>query len=348
MTSIAVLFAVIAAIWPAYADASEVVHVVARGQNLGAIARRYRTTVNAIQDVNGLRTGQRIKPGLVLVIPEKGKIAEAKKAVALRASRAEEARKAAEAKKKGNAKTSRAVKGEPFAFVPKRRGFVRLVRGTDHFEGQLVTKRGRLVPQALPGISRIMKHAPSDAKISVDPRLATLVGMVSDHFGGRPIYVVSGYRPYAPTQFTRDSNHNHGRALDFHIPGVPNTAVRDFCRTFRNAGVGYYPNSSFVHLDVRATKAFWIDYSRPGEPPKYDSTSSQGSADESAGDVDHPPPSPQAGGTNIGEGTTTPPTPPEGGSSSTHLPSPQPVDLSSGNRNTTDPATKDRPRVGQE
>jgi Bacterial protein of unknown function (DUF882) len=159
-----------------------------------------------------------------------------------------------------------------------------------------------------------MKHVPSDSKTSIDPRLATLIGMVSDHFGGRPIHVVSGYRPYTPTQYTKDSNHNHGRALDFSIPGVPNTAIRDFCRTFRNAGVGYYPNSSFVHLDVRATKFFWIDYSRPGEAPKYDSPQSRDSADESTGDVG-PPNSPSTSGeVNVDKPTSDPPTEVEGGS----------------------------------
>ena len=307
MRTIAVLCAVIAAIWPVYADASEVVHVVSKGQNLGAIARRYRISVDDLRDVNGLRPGQRIKPGLALVIPEKGKLAEAKKAAALRASRAEAARKAADAKKKGDTKASGKPSGKPrgevFVSAPKRPGFVRMVRGSDHFDAQLITRRGRLVPSALPGLSRMMKHVPSDSKTSVDPRLATLIGMVSDHFGGRAIHVVSGYRPYTSTQFTKDSNHNHGRALDFNIPGVPNTVVRDFCRTFRNAGVGYYPNSSFVHLDVRTTKFFWIDYSRPGEAPKYDSPTSQASADESTGDVDRPPPVPTTGEPSVEKST---------------------------------------------
>ncbi|HEY0711832.1 MAG TPA: hypothetical protein VGF45_04105, partial [Polyangia bacterium] len=35
-------------------------------------------------------------------------------------------------------------------------------------------------------------------------------------------------------------------------------------------GVGYYPNSSFVHLDIRrGASAFWIDYSGPGENAIY-------------------------------------------------------------------------------
>ncbi|HRI70596.1 MAG TPA: DUF882 domain-containing protein [Polyangium sp.] len=317
MGSIALFCAVIAAIWPVYADASEVVHVVVKGQTLGAIARRYRISVEDLRDVNGLRAGQRIKPGLALTIPEKGKIAEAKKAAAQRAARAETARKAADTKKKSDPKSatsSTKTKAEPYATTPKRPGFVRMVRGTEHFEGQLITRRGRLNPSALPSLSRMMKHVPSDSKTNIDPRLATLIGMVSDHFGGRPIHVVSGYRPYTPTQFTKDSNHNHGRALDFSIPGVPNTVIRDFCRTFRNAGVGYYPNSSFVHLDVRATKFFWIDYSRPGEAPKYDSPQSRESADEATGDVGPTNPTSPSGEGSVEKTTNETPTGAESGS----------------------------------
>jgi hypothetical protein len=59
--------------------------------------------------------------------------------------------------------------------------------------------------------------------------------------------------------------------------------VRDFCRTLRNAGCGYYPNSTFVHMDVRDTKAFWVDLSRPGEPPRYEKPGSL--ADEGMSDV---------------------------------------------------------------
>ena len=60
----------------------------------------------------------------------------------------------------------------------------------------------------------------------------------------------------------------NGLVVDFRVVGVPNEAVRDFCRTLRNTGCGYYPNSVFVHMDTRDSSAFWIDYSKPGEPPR--------------------------------------------------------------------------------
>ena len=78
---------------------------------------------------------------------------------------------------------------------------------------------------------------------------------------------MSGFRPFTPTQFNPHSNHMHGKAIDFRVAGVPNEALRDFCRTLKNVGCGYYPNSVFVHMDVRDQSAFWIDYSKPGEAP---------------------------------------------------------------------------------
>jgi hypothetical protein len=62
-----------------------------------------------------------------------------------------------------------------------------------------------------------------------------------------------------------------GLACDFRVEGVKDTELRDYLRrTFDKVGVGYYPNSSFVHLDVRKDRsAFWIDYSGPGDRAVY-------------------------------------------------------------------------------
>jgi len=352
---VALMAGAAAALFSVYAEAGDVVHVVSRGQVLVHIAKRYRTTVEAIRTANGLRPGQLLKPGQELVIPEKGKEAEAaKKAAALRATKEGGGKKGAEAKenaaagkgkKKGDAKPA---KPEPLVAKPKRPGFVRIVRGSERLETQLITKHGRLVPSALPGLGKMMRHGPSGSKIAIDPRLATLIGMVSDHFGGRTIHVTSGFRPYSPTQYTKHSNHNLGRALDFSVEGVPNTMLRDFCRTFRNAGVGYYPNSTFVHLDVRTTKAFWIDYSRPGEAPRYDSPVAQASADESTADVDQAPSGASSAPSGAGKETAPTSAAPAGGSGDTHPPPPQVVDPSTGNTSSQDTAPRNSPKAGQD
>ncbi len=63
------LTALILTIAPVYAGAAEIVHVVGKGQTLGRIAKRYRVSVDALREANGLRAGERIHPGLSLVIP---------------------------------------------------------------------------------------------------------------------------------------------------------------------------------------------------------------------------------------------------------------------------------------
>jgi len=105
----------------------------------------------------------------------------------------------------------------------------------------------------------------------IDPRLLERLETAIDHFRkpGQPakVLLVSGYRPRSSGSY-----HQSGRALDFRIDGVDNEALVAFCKTLPDTGCGYYPNSSFVHIDVRdagAGHVAWIDISKPGEAPKY-------------------------------------------------------------------------------
>ena len=99
----------------------------------------------------------------------------------------------------------------------------------------------------------------------VHPGLLSRLQRVANHFPGKTIEIVSGHRPDA-----RDtSRHHHGRALDMRVAGVSREVLRDFLRTFPETGVGYYPNSYFVHMDVRDDKGYWVDRSGPGEAPDY-------------------------------------------------------------------------------
>ncbi len=105
---------------------------------------------------------------------------------------------------------------------------------------------------------------------AMNPRLIRLLYQTGRHYPGRRLEVVSGYRN--PTVAKNPhSPHMKGLACDFRVAGVKNTELRDYLRgNMQKVGVGYYPNSSFVHLDVRKDRsAFWIDYSGPGERAMY-------------------------------------------------------------------------------
>jgi hypothetical protein len=105
----------------------------------------------------------------------------------------------------------------------------------------------------------------------VDGRLLERLELVVDHFAKADatpkIFVVSGYRPMSKGSF-----HAIGRAIDFRLDGAQNTDLVAFCKTLPDTGCGFYPNSSFIHLDVRdpgAGHVSWIDASGPGEKPEY-------------------------------------------------------------------------------
>jgi uncharacterized protein YcbK (DUF882 family) len=261
---------------------ADVTHVVQRGHTIEAIAHRYHVSAKAILDANHLKDAKHLKPGQTLIIPgvdgpkkrgEKGEKGE-------KVERGERGEKGEKPERSARAATA-ALEVPP---EPRGRGegdTVHAVRLGEEFRIRVKDAHGHIPPTAMKAFERMLRQGNGDH--AVDPRLVALVGIVSGHFGGKPIEVVSGYRAYTPTQYTAHSNHNLGKALDFRIRGVTNEAVRDFCRTLRSAGCGYYPNSTFVHLDVRDTKAFWTDWSHPGEPPKYDKPGV--AADEGTSDV---------------------------------------------------------------
>jgi uncharacterized protein YcbK (DUF882 family) len=194
--------------------------------------------------------------------------------------------------KKGPSEKSPAKGKTAPAWTKGQPGVVKLVRGSETLEVRVLDRRQRLLPATLPQFAKFLR-AKSGADHAIDVRLVTLVAAVSDHFGGREVNVVSGFRPYSPGQYARHSNHNEGRAIDFSIKGIANETVRDFCRTLRNVGVGYYPNSLFVHLDVRDKNTYWVDYAAPGQAPRYHPADSQSGEDDegdgvaSVDDADH-------------------------------------------------------------
>ncbi len=149
-----------------------------------------------------------------------------------------------------------------------RRGYVTLSNpGNGHrWTGYVIGPGNTLLPKAEREVRSVLASWRTGRSRPIDTELIRLIARVSDTFGGRAIRVVSGYRERS---HAKDSHHKQGEALDFSIEGVPNWAVRDYLRRLRFTGVGYYPNSSFVHVDVRGYPAYWIDMSAPGERPHY-------------------------------------------------------------------------------
>jgi uncharacterized protein YcbK (DUF882 family) len=260
---------------------ADVQHTVARGHTLEAIAHRYHVTTKAIIDANHLKDPQHLKVGETLTIPGVTAPEKSEKADKGKAKNGPEGGKGDKGEKD---KAGKPVKPTTYAMRAKTPDVVHVTRlaTSEDYTLHVNARRGKVSPVVAKQAEQMMRSM-GGLTHPVEPRLLHLLAAVSNHFGSRKVEVISGFRPFSSLQHTAHSNHNIGKAIDFRVVGVPNEAVRDFCRTLRDVGCGYYPNSTFVHMDARDKASFWIDFSRPGEPPRYNAPNLD--ADEGTSDV---------------------------------------------------------------
>jgi uncharacterized protein YcbK (DUF882 family) len=122
---------------------------------------------------------------------------------------------------------------------------------------------------ALKAVSHFLRCKRTDTETQIEPRLLAILSHIYDHFGDRRIEVTSGYR----NQVHTTSNHYRGSASDITIPGIAPKKLRAFAESLDagGMGIGLYPTSGFVHVDVRPPPSYrWIDYSAtdPGDPKR--------------------------------------------------------------------------------
>jgi uncharacterized protein YcbK (DUF882 family) len=131
----------------------------------------------------------------------------------------------------------------------------------DRIEIAASAARGGFASSALDRAAFVLREPASGNEHPVEPRLLDVLYAIQTHFSAQEIRVVSAYRtPHRGT----GSNHGRGRAADFIVPGTSDEEVARFAREIGFCGVGVYPASGFVHVDVRDRSYFWIDSSAPG------------------------------------------------------------------------------------
>jgi uncharacterized protein YcbK (DUF882 family) len=255
-------------------------HTVQEGQTLGAIAHRYRVSVTNLAAANHLKKTSTLRIGQVLRIPPKGVvyvypgqtltgIAQMNKVSVNALARAN--RLSPEATLRVGQRLelpgySRAEK-ENKARNAILHGLVTLERPAtqESLRVRLFDQRGRIDPKARARLSHFLRDRETKEQRRPNGRLMRVLAYLADHFNGRTIVVVSAFRSGAD----ESSHHGKGRAVDVRVEGIPNETLRDYCLTLPKVGVGYYPRGSFVHIDVRNRAVYWVDWSRPGEPPLY-------------------------------------------------------------------------------
>ena len=143
---------------------------------------------------------------------------------------------------------------------PMGRFTVELVNTGETVDVAINLATGELDADTYRRLRHFMRCQRTGAESPIDPRLLDLLYRISQRTHQK-IQIVSGFRAPMFSMATL-SYHTRGMAADIRIPGMTPLMVRDLAESMGVGGLGYYPVSGFVHVDVREERRRWIDYGR--------------------------------------------------------------------------------------
>jgi len=117
---------------------------------------------------------------------------------------------------------------------------------------------GRYQRDELRAVARLLRDHRTGDVHTIDPRLIDILAAVHARLGSRQAFhVVSGFRSRATNEMRRresaqvakNSFHLTGRATDLFLPDRRLRDLRTVALRLGAGGVGFYPESNFVHLD---------------------------------------------------------------------------------------------------
>ena len=120
-------------------------------------------------------------------------------------------------------------------------------------------QNGEYVESALDEINRFLKDFRTGDMTEINPELLDLLHDVRNELGSEQTYeVISAYRSPKTNEMLRakssgvakKSHHVRGNAIDARLRGVRTKTLRETALRMGRGGVGYYPKSDFVHMDM--------------------------------------------------------------------------------------------------
>jgi uncharacterized protein YcbK (DUF882 family) len=118
---------------------------------------------------------------------------------------------------------------------------------------------GAYLPDALADINHILRDYRNDQVFPIEaPLLDLLHGLRSVLNTTQPFQIISGYRSPATNSLlaassdgvAKGSLHTQAKAIDLNVEGVQLSTLHRAAVALRGGGVGYYPKSNFVHVDI--------------------------------------------------------------------------------------------------
>jgi uncharacterized protein YcbK (DUF882 family) len=134
----------------------------------------------------------------------------------------------------------------------------------------IVYRRGdQFIPSALAKLDYFLRdHRTGDIR-HFDPHLYDILSDLTLSVGhpGGEIDIVCGYRTPSTNESLRvhstgvakNSLHTRAEAIDLRMPGVETLKLRETALALHRGGVGYYPRSDFIHVDVGRVRQWCFD-----------------------------------------------------------------------------------------
>lgn len=135
----------------------------------------------------------------------------------------------------------------------------------EDFEG-IYWREGHYDEKALINLAQLLRDRRNNKQHSIDPRLFDTLHRLQATLGTKdPYQVICGYRSKETNASLHKTNHGvakkslhmEGKAIDIRLAHTPLKELCKAARSLKAGGVGYYPKSNFIHVDVRAKPAFW-------------------------------------------------------------------------------------------
>jgi uncharacterized protein YcbK (DUF882 family) len=152
----------------------------------------------------------------------------------------------------------------PLPGAPVRKALLHNLHTGETFN-EVYYEGGRYVPEALTEAMRVLRDWRNGQEHVMDPRLFDALHAISDRLEtNKPFQIISGYRSPQTNAMLHarssgvasNSQHTKGKASDVRIEGVDLRNLHKAALSIRAGGVGLYPVSNFVHVDV-ATVRQW-------------------------------------------------------------------------------------------
>jgi uncharacterized protein YcbK (DUF882 family) len=124
---------------------------------------------------------------------------------------------------------------------------------------------GHYIREAVRDINWVLRDHHSDEVRPMNAGVLDVLGMLRTRLDCHdPFLVVCGYRSAATNHqmamrssgVASNSYHIHGMAIDLRCEGRDLSQVRGAAMSLRSGGVGYYPQSDFVHVDCGPVR-YW-------------------------------------------------------------------------------------------